>query len=59
MTLEKAKLKLKNILVTLLKLGNDRAEGASKNVSTLVLALIDQKIQPEEFAQKIQKELNL
>jgi len=59
MTLEKAKLKLKNILVTLLKLSNDRAEGASKNVSTLVLALIDQKIQPEEFAQKIQKELNL
>ena len=59
MTLEKANFKLKNILVTLLKLSNNRAEGASKNVSTLVQALIDQKIQPEEFTQRIQKELNL
>ncbi|KAK2702466.1 hypothetical protein QYM36_018926 [Artemia franciscana] len=59
MSLEKAKLKLKNILVKLLKLSNDRAEGATKNVSTLVQALIDQKIQPDEFTQRIQKELNL
>ncbi|KAK2704821.1 hypothetical protein QYM36_017015 [Artemia franciscana] len=58
-TLEKAKLKLKNILVKLLKLSNDQAEGASKNVSRLVQALIDQKIQPDEFTQRIQKELNL
>ncbi|KAK2716765.1 hypothetical protein QYM36_007047 [Artemia franciscana] len=58
-TLEKAKFKLKNILEKLLKLSNDRAEGASKNVSTLVQALIDQKIQPDEFTQTIQKELNL
>ena len=45
--------------MTLLKLSNDRGEGASKNVSTLVQALIDQKIQPDEFTQRIQKELNL
>ncbi|KAK2701360.1 hypothetical protein QYM36_019987, partial [Artemia franciscana] len=58
MTPETAKLKCKNFLATLLKLSNEQAEGVSKNVATLIQALIDGRIEPEEFTQRLQKELN-
>ncbi|RWS16950.1 Transcription initiation factor TFIID subunit 4-like protein [Dinothrombium tinctorium] len=57
-----AKEKCKNFLSTLIKLASDQPEPIAMNVATnvknLIQGLIDGRIQPEEFTNQLQRELN-
>ncbi|XP_077503139.1 uncharacterized protein LOC144113727 isoform X5 [Amblyomma americanum] len=53
-----AKKKCKNFLSTLIRLASDQPEQVASNVKGLIQGLIDGTIQPEDFTNQLQKELN-
>lgn len=53
-----AKKKCKNFLSTLIRLATDQPEQVATNVKNLIQGLIDGAIQPEDFTNQLQKELN-
>ncbi|KAK8781899.1 hypothetical protein V5799_016760 [Amblyomma americanum] len=53
-----AKKKCKNFLSTLIRLASDQPEHTATNVRCLIQALIDNTIQPEEFTNQLEIELN-
>lgn len=53
-----AKEKCKNFLSTLIRLARDQPKVTSSNVRCLIQGLIDGTIQPEEFTNQLEKELN-
>ena len=53
-----AEVKCKNLLTTLLRLANEQPESMASNARMLVQRLVDAKIEPEEFATKLERELN-
>ena len=53
-----AKQKCKNFLSTLLRLAAEQPMGVGTNVRCLIQDLIDGRIQPEHFTNKLQYELN-
>ncbi|XP_076060581.1 transcription initiation factor TFIID subunit 4-like isoform X2 [Oratosquilla oratoria] len=55
---ESAKLKCKNFLATLLKLANEQKVSVARNVRNLIQGLIDGKVEPENFTEELQKDLN-
>lgn len=58
MTPDTAKHKCKNFLATLLKLASEQPPNVAANVRTLIQGLIDGKVDPETFTNKLQRELN-
>ncbi|KAI1309381.1 Transcription initiation factor TFIID subunit 4 [Halotydeus destructor] len=53
-----AKKKCKNFLSTLIRLASDQPEQVATNVKNLIQGLINGLIQPEDFTNNLQKELN-
>lgn len=53
-----AKKKCKNFLSTLIRLASDQPEHTATNVRCLIQALIDNTIQPEDFTNQLEIELN-
>ncbi|XP_076110194.1 uncharacterized protein LOC143078989 isoform X2 [Mytilus galloprovincialis] len=49
--------KCKNFLSTLIKLAEGQPEQTVKNVRELIQGLIDNKVEPEQFTERLQKEL--
>uniref|UniRef100_T1IJ33 adenylate cyclase n=1 Tax=Strigamia maritima TaxID=126957 RepID=T1IJ33_STRMM len=58
MSPDTAKKKCKNFLSTLLRLASDQAENVATNVKNLIQGLIDGNVQPENFTNQLQRELN-
>ena len=58
MTPDTAKVKCKNFLSTLLRLASEQPESVATNVQMLIQGLVDAKVEPEEFTNKLQRELN-
>ncbi|CAG2112614.1 unnamed protein product, partial [Medioppia subpectinata] len=53
-----AKKKCKNFLSTLIRLASDQPPNVATNVKNLIQGLIDDAIQPEDFTNQLQRELN-
>ncbi|XP_022247617.1 transcription initiation factor TFIID subunit 4-like isoform X2 [Limulus polyphemus] len=53
-----AKKKCKNFLSTLIQLAKDQPEHVATNVKNLIQGLINGQVQPEDFTQQLQAELN-
>ncbi|XP_076356907.1 transcription initiation factor TFIID subunit 4B-like [Tachypleus tridentatus] len=53
-----AKKKCKNFLSTLIQLAKDQPEHVATNVKNLIQGLINGQVQPEDFTQQLQTELN-
>ncbi|XP_054165319.1 transcription initiation factor TFIID subunit 4-like isoform X2 [Oppia nitens] len=53
-----AKKKCKNFLSTLIRLASDQPPNVANNVKNLIQGLIDDAIQPEDFTNQLQRELN-
>ncbi|RWS29126.1 transcription initiation factor TFIID subunit 4-like protein [Leptotrombidium deliense] len=53
-----AKKKCKNFLSTLIRLASDQPDHVATNVKNLIQGLIDGGIQPEDFTNQLQRELN-
>ncbi|XP_053204219.1 transcription initiation factor TFIID subunit 4B-like isoform X2 [Panonychus citri] len=53
-----AKIKCKNFLSTLIRLASDQPEQTANNVKNLIQSLIDGVIEPDEFTNQLQSELN-
>ena len=58
MTPDTAKHKCKNFLATLLRLAGEQPQQVRVNVRQLIQGLIDNRVNPEDFTTKLQKELN-
>merc|ERR1719340_628756 len=58
MTPDTATAKCRNFLATLLRRASDQPDTVAKNVRELVQGLIENRIEPEVFTTRLQRELN-